>query len=384
MTKHDPRAEHEAEQGPAPGTGAGGVAADLMPPAGKKRRKSFFLRGLVTVLPPVLTIFILFTVVRFADTYVTGPINSVIYWSLEENALGWKILAKLGIDPLDPAFVDADALPDELRRSLEENGRNSDAFRRDLEIARAPHLGWFFDLEDLWIDPEKLRSEVKKDVHPLIGVLLSVLVVLTLGYFTSGFLGRRALASFDKYAHQVPIIRAVYPYTKQLVEFLLSEKELRLETVVAAPYPSPGLWSIAFVTSGGLKTIRERTGGRYVSVFVPSSPMPMTGYTVFIEADRLIPLPISVDEALRITVSAGVLIPPHENVEALEGSLLDSLAAAREEPMEESLARHGGERPPRTPGAARAQRRRTKGGGQEETGGPAAPEGRDGPAGGEG
>lgn len=334
--------------------GAGGGAQEGR--RGVKRRKSFFLRGLVTVLPPVLTIFILFSVVRFADAYVTGPINSVIYWSLEENALGWRILAKLGIDPLDPTFVDAGALPDELRRSLEENGRNSDAFRRDLEIARAPHLGWFFDLEDLYIAPEKLRDEVKKDVHPLIGVLLSVLVVLTLGYFTSGFLGRRALASFDKYAHQVPIIRAVYPYTKQVVEFLLSEKELRLETVVAAPYPSPGVWSLAFVTSGGLKTIRERTGKRFVSVFVPSSPMPMTGYTVFVEADRLIPLPISVDEALRITVSAGVLIPPHEKVEALEDGLLEALTADREGAVEAGAGRRVAERPARTPGHPPADR----------------------------
>ena len=58
--------------------------------------------------------------------------------------------------------------------------------------------------------------------------------------------------------------------------------------------------------------MREETGLNLVAVFVPSSPMPMTGYTIFVEANRLIPLPISVDEALRVTVSGGVLIPPGE------------------------------------------------------------------------
>ena len=126
---------------------------------------------------------------------------------------------------------------------------------------------------------------------------------------------------------QIPVVRSVYPYTKQLVEFFLTETEFEFDTVVAAPYPTDGVYSIAFVTSEGMKTINEALGGkRYVSMFVPTSPMPMTGYTVFIDAEKLIPLPISVDEALRVTISAGVLIPPHERVEELE-SAIEALSA---------------------------------------------------------
>jgi uncharacterized membrane protein len=112
-------------------------------------------------------------------------------------------------------------------------------------------------------------------------------------------------------------VKSVYPYSKQLVEFFFAEKQIEFDTVVAIPYPSPGIWSIAFITSSSLKTLREETGKELVSAFVPSSPMPMTGYTVFIEPDRIIPLPISIDEALRITMTGGVLIPPNEKVDDL-------------------------------------------------------------------
>ena len=129
------------------------------------------------------------------------------------------------------------------------------------------------------------------------------------------------VAAFDRALYQVPIVRSVYPYAKQLVEFFYSDQEIEFQSAVAVPYPSDHLYTLGFVTSSGMATLHRELGGAYVSVFIPSSPMPMTGWTVFVSADRLISLPISVDEALRVTVSAGVLIPPTERVAELERSL---------------------------------------------------------------
>ncbi len=294
-------------------------------PKRKKRKglpsKSFFLRGIITILPAVLTIFLLVTVVQFAQTYVTQPINSTIYWSLERNALGWKVLKSLEIDPTSQKFLDPDGLPPEAQEALRREGVQSEAFRNELTILRDPELGFFRDLDALAINQYKLRSVVRTVVHPLVGVLVSVLVVLTIGYLASGFLGRRMVAAMDKAAKNLPVIRSVYPYAKQLVEFFTAETEFDFDTVVAAPYPTDGVWAIAFVTGPGLKSIHEALGDRYVSVFVPTSPMPMTGFTVFIREDRLIPLPISVDEALRVTVSAGVLLPTSERPEEIANAL---------------------------------------------------------------
>lgn len=287
----------------------------------KKLNRSFFLRGLITILPAVLTLFILVTVIQFARTYVTTPINSTIYWMLEGNTLGWTVLEHVDINPLDAEFLDEEALPQDAQASLRESGIQSPAFESELKILRDPEMTFFRDLQRLAINPYKLRREVRGVVHPLVGVLVSVLVVLILGYITSGFVGRRMLASFDRAAQNLPIIRSVYPYTKQLVEFFADDNEFEFDTVVAAPYPSETVWAIAFVTGTGMRSINEALEGRYVSVFVPTSPMPMTGFTVFLKESKLIPLPISVDEALRVTVSAGVLIPASQQVEELEESL---------------------------------------------------------------
>ncbi|MDP6839682.1 MAG: hypothetical protein QF724_12170, partial [Planctomycetota bacterium] len=78
------------------------------------------------------------------------------------------------------------------------------------------------------------------------------------------------------------------------------------------------------------KTIREKGDGQFISVFMPTSPMPLTGFTIFVEAERLIPLDLSVDEAFRVTVSGGVLIPPSETVETLTTELERRLTGTAE------------------------------------------------------
>lgn len=287
-----------------------------------RRRRGFFLRGLVVLLPAVLTIFVFTTCWQFVNTYVTGPINGAIYGFLEGNGLGWTFLEGMEIDPYARAYLDVEALPPELVDNAEElGGFGHETFKVALAAWRDENEGFFRDFEALAINGEKLRAAVVVEVHPSVGIVLSGLLVLTLGYLASGFLGRGAIASVDRALHKIPLVRTVYPYTKQLVEFFLSENELEFDTVVAAPYPAEGIWSIGFVTGAGLRSLHDALEGQYVSVFIPTSPMPMTGFTVFMELHKLIPLDISVDEALRITVSAGVLVPQAERVEALEREL---------------------------------------------------------------
>lgn len=286
-----------------------------------KPKRNFFLRGIVAILPAMLTIFVFVFIVQFAERYVTGPINSFIYSALERNAAGWAILDTLSVHPESDEFLDMDSLPPRLQELRERDGLESSAFRGALEEHRAEGYGLLYKLDELGIHEERLRDAVKGAVHPVVGVVFALLLLFALGYLASGFLGRRVVSWIDSILSQVPVVRSVYPYAKQFVEYFLSDSELEFDTVVAAPYPSPDVYCIAFVTSPGFRTLHKTLGGRYVACFVPTSPMPMTGYTVFIEASRLIPLPISVDEALRTTISAGVLIPPAECVEELTDSL---------------------------------------------------------------
>ncbi|MFT5290671.1 MAG: putative membrane protein [Planctomycetota bacterium] len=283
----------------------------------KRGLVGFFLRGLITLAPVLLTLVVFGLAYQMVDRYITGPINSSIYWSLEGNSLGWRALERFDIDPLDTRYFDTSNLPVHLQEeALSANqSYSSEPFQRALELHRVNHNDFFKDLEALCIQEERLRGDVQAVVHPIIGVLLSLLLVLWLGWLVGGFLGRRVVNGLDQMMHVIPVVKSVYPYTKQIVEFFFSEKDIEFDTVVGVPYPSKGIWSLAFVTGSSLKTLREETGERLVSVFIPSSPMPMTGYTVFFPFDALIPVPISVDEALRITMTGGVLVPPHEAVD---------------------------------------------------------------------
>ena len=289
----------------------------------KKRKRGLFLRGLAVLLPTVLTLFVFVTVFQFVDRYLTGPINGAIYGALEGNGLGWTVLDSMDIDPYAREFLDEDRVPDELSDRLEGlGGYGGDTFKVTLAAWRDEHQTFLRDFEALAIDGKALREATASKVHPAVGVVLSLVLVLLLGYLTSGLLGKTSIAAFDRILHRIPLVRSVYPYTKQLVEFFLSDdNNLEFDSVVAAPYPSDNVWALGFVTGTGMKSINEGLGGEYVSVFVPTSPMPMTGFTVFFERKRLIPIDVPADEALRIVVSAGVLVPPSERVEELTTAL---------------------------------------------------------------
>ena len=324
------------------------------PPRRTSKTTSLFLRGLATLLPAVLTIFVFVTLVNFVKTYVVGPINDVIYWGLEGNALGWKVLRDLDVEPYDPKFVQIDALPAELRFKGENEGFRSPDFLAAVRHYREARESFFRDLDALAIQrgtkegQEGLRDAVEDRVHPLVGLGMSVLLVLWIGWLVGGFLGRRAFARVESGLAAIPGVRSVYPYSKRFVEFFFSDRDLELDTVVAIPYPSEHLWSLAFVTSRSMRSLRAHTGDDLVTVFVPSSPMPMTGYTIHVAASRLVPLPISVDDALRVTVSGGVLIPSSEYAGDVPASLRAAASArAAQSSDEERLPLRAPDRPER-------------------------------------
>lgn len=277
------------------------------------RLQAFFLRGLIALLPIVFTVTILIAAYGFVTQYVTGPVNGVIYWSLEHNAAGWRALDAMGVNPLDHEFISKE-LPRGLEDHLRARGLTPESREYSATLAeyRSNNMSFLRDLPALAIDADDLHDRVAQRVPAVVGLVVSLLLVLTLGSLAGGFVGRSVLRRTERAMHLIPVVRSIYPYTKQLVDFFLAEKHHEFDTVVAVPYPNKGLISIGFVTSAGLKSLRERTGKNLVSVFVPSSPMPMTGYTIFIPAEELTPLPFSVDEALRTLVSGGVLIPVHE------------------------------------------------------------------------
>ena len=152
-------------------------------PSGKKPDgpAAFFFRGVVTLLPVVLTLVIFGLLFQMVDRYVTGPINSTIYWSLERNALGWKALDVIGLDPLSEEYLDMAALPPEYAHepalALAAGKDGLDVIRRIIQQAtdhlepgggllaeigrcRPAFETSFPDLQPVWIETETSTGEV--------------------------------------------------------------------------------------------------------------------------------------------------------------------------------------------------------------------------------
>jgi len=126
---------------------------------------------------------------------------------------------------------------------------------------------------------------------------------------------------------KIPIIRAIYPAVKQVTDFVIADKSSQFQgsRVVAVQPHEKGIWSIGLVTGGGLPSLSSATGEEMVTVFVPSSPTAFSGYVLVVPRQSAIELPLTVEEAMRLLVSGGVLVPS-----GIEGK---PRVAPREEPI---------------------------------------------------
>ena len=108
---------------------------------------------------------------------------------------------------------------------------------------------------------------------------------------------------------RIPLIRALYPNVKQVTDFLLSERKVEFSGVVAVQYPRVGIWSVGLRTGEPMPRVQRSAADPLVTVFIPSSPTPVTGYVIQVPTKDVIDLNLTIDEALRFTISAGVIQP---------------------------------------------------------------------------
>jgi len=164
-------------------------------------------------------------------------------------------------------------------------------------------------LNDFWIDgPGRIT-----------GFFLAIIGVCFIGAFLASFAGRAIWRIIEKGFASIPLVKKVYPYIKQITDFVLAKKKLSFNKVVALQYPRKGVWSVGMVTGTGLKKIVNAHEKEFLTVFVPSSPTPFTGYVIMTPKDETIELDMSIEEALRFTISGGVITPAeHDAFEAMK------------------------------------------------------------------
>jgi len=148
-------------------------------------------------------------------------------------------------------------------------------------------------------------------VQEALGVLLAIILVYFVGLIVGNFLGRTAWRLLETAVMRIPLIRAIYPAVKQVTDFVLADRKSQLQAsrVVAVRPHSDEIWSIGLVTGAGIKSLTDAVGTEMVTVFIPSSPTSFSGYVLVVPRDRVIELPLTVEEAMRLLVTGGVSSP---------------------------------------------------------------------------
>jgi uncharacterized membrane protein len=159
--------------------------------------------------------------------------------------------------------------------------------------------------------PHRIQPDVLLGFHiPGIGVLITLVVILLTGMITTNFLGRRLFSAWDNLMGRIPLVRSVYNGVKQVSETLFTPGGQSFRKVLLVEYPRKGLWSLAFQTGDGTDTVvKILDGEEMVSLFIPTTPNPTSGFLMMAAKKDVQEIDMSVDQALKFVISLGVVQP---------------------------------------------------------------------------
>jgi uncharacterized membrane protein len=276
------------------------MKSSKLPPAPRTLSKKHafraaVFRGLGVLLPPLLTVLILIWVVNTVRSYVLQPVSLAtrdgLVWLLadvQEPKFGEKLNPDNAYHQLDnksylPNYVfDRVAKADGNKAVSAKSGE--DVYRRYVELE---YLKPYFAI-------------------PLF-LALFILLLYLLGKFIAIGVGGYFANMIESGIRRLPVVRNVYSASKQISDFLFSEREFEFTRIVAVEHPRKGIWSVGFVTGEGLPEVRAAVGDPLLTVLIPYSPLPITGCTIIVRKSDCIDLDITFDQACEYIVSCGVV-----------------------------------------------------------------------------
>lgn len=184
-------------------------------------------------------------------------------------------------------------------------------------------IAFFDDLVRQFL-PQAYRPETYLPFWlPGVGLVVTLVALVLIGMFAAGFIGRAVMRAGERLLGTMPLVRNIYGALKQIFEALLAQSSRSFREVVLIEFPSPGIWSIGFVT--GESAVTGAVPG-LVNVFVPLTPNPTSGFMIMVRRDRLQHLELSVEDAFKLILSGGIVTPPSGQVTA------EPPSARREQP----------------------------------------------------
>jgi len=213
----------------------------------KGQFRGYFLRGLGVVLPTVLTIWLILWGFNFINDTISSPIKRMIIFGIKLAGGSEASLATTWIS-------------------------------------------WFLSIA---------------------GFLIALGVVYLVGVMFASVMGRSIGHYIERLMMNIPLLKQIYPYIKQITDFFFKQEETKkiFSRVVAVEYPRKGIWSVGYVTGSGIKKFVEGHNREFVTVLIPTAPTPLSGFLIIVPKEDVIDLDMSIEEALRFIISAGVIAP---------------------------------------------------------------------------
>ena len=273
------------------------------------------LSGLGVFLPPLLTLVVFLWAWSTIQRYILEPVEwgarSIIVWQIAEIV----DKAPLVQDPTD--LVDSEGqtisfkqnnqtfvqipsgkwIPNPIRETVQKNPGT-------LAINTA-------NAEQYYHQYVQVSHLPRKYVIPAFICFFLILLYL-LGKLLAARIGGIFLRSAEGFIQRLPFVRTVYSSVKQVTDFVFTERDIEFTRVVAVQYPREGVWSVGFVTGESMLTIQNVAAEPVLSVLMPTSPMPATGFTITIRKSETIDLDITIDQAIQFVVSCGVVVPANQ------------------------------------------------------------------------
>ncbi|MDF1808093.1 MAG: DUF502 domain-containing protein [Phycisphaerales bacterium] len=275
--------------------------------------KRFFSRGLAILLPTAVTLWLLWQAFGFIFNNVAQPINKAT-----RVAVVWVV----------PKIWEEEKLPEWLGITDEEVVKA----RADREIRDT--------VTDIAVRTELRKENLAKywrshSYLNLSGLFIAIMLIYLAGVLLGNIVGKSMYARLERLITRIPGFKQVYPHVKQVVDMIIGDNKMAFSKVVIVEYPSAGIWTVGFLTGNSIRDIDVPAGEKVVSVFIPTSPTPFTGFTINLPKTKVIEIQMTIEEALRFVITAGVLAPgvfkEGENGDQSLASIADQLSVSKDQ-----------------------------------------------------
>jgi uncharacterized membrane protein len=162
----------------------------------------------------------------------------------------------------------------------------------------------------LLVLPSRYRPDAVLGFHiPGLGVLVAFLLLLVTGLITKNLFGQQMVKAWEALLGHIPVVKSIYASVKQVSDTLLSESGTAFRQPLLVEYPRPGCWTIAFQTGTPAASVAKYFSEEHVSIYLPTTPNPTSGFFLMVPKSKVIPLDMTVDTALKYIISMGVVAP---------------------------------------------------------------------------